>query len=119
MKKLNISLQALAPAFDWIEARTKLQRILMYIAAVVVLVGAFVYFAYLPKHKEKAALGAQFKELSAKLDKAKKNAKQLNAYRTNHPTVRGQEIGDHGILLEIYLMRLYPSLQGLHHGTAR
>lgn len=90
MKKSNISLQALAPALDWIEARTKLQRILIYIAAVVVLVSAFVYFAYLPKHKEIAALGAQYKELSAKLDKAKKNAKQLNAYRTKMKSAEAQ-----------------------------
>lgn len=90
MKKSNISLEALQPALDWIEARTKLQRILIYISAVVVLVGAFVYFAYLPKHKEKASLNAQYKELSAKLDKAKKNAKQLNFYRTKMKAAEAQ-----------------------------
>ena len=45
-------MQIFAPAIEWVEARTKLQRILIYASAIVLLVGSFTYFAYLPKHKE-------------------------------------------------------------------
>jgi type IV pilus assembly protein PilO len=90
MKKLNLSLQALAPAIDWIEARTKLQRVLIYASAIILLVGGFAYFAYLPKHKEIGVLETKYKELSAKLDKAKKNAKQLNYYRTQMKAAEAQ-----------------------------
>ena len=90
MKKLNISLQSLSPAIEWIERRTKLQRILIYASTIIVLVGAFTYFAYLPKHKQIGALDKTYKELSAKLEKAKTNAKQLNAYRTKMKAAEAQ-----------------------------
>ena len=90
MKKSNLSLQALAPAFEWIEARTKLQRVLIYASAIVLLVGSFAYFAYLPKHKEIGKLESKYKELSAKLDKAKRTAKQLNFYRTKMKAAEAQ-----------------------------
>ena len=90
MKKLNLSLQAFAPAIEWIEARTKLQRVLIYASAIVLLVGCFAYFAYLPKHKEIGKLESEYKELAGKLDKAKKNAKQLNYYRTKMKAAEAQ-----------------------------
>ncbi len=90
MKKLNLSLEALAPAIEWIEARTKLQRILIYASAIILVVGGFAYFAYLPKHKEIAKLETKYKELSEKLAKAKKNAKQLNYYRTQMKAAEAQ-----------------------------
>jgi len=90
MKKSNLSLQAFAPAIEWIEARTKLQRVLIYISAIVLLVGGFAYFAYLPKHKEIGKLESKYKDLAAKLDKAKKNAKQLNYYRTQMKAAEAQ-----------------------------
>ena len=90
MKKLNLSLQALAPAIEWIEARTKLQRVLIYTTAIILVVGGFAYFAYLPKHKEIGELENKYKDLAAKLDKAKKNAKQLNYYRTQMKAAEAQ-----------------------------
>ena len=90
MKKLNFSLEALAPAIEWIEARTKLQRILIYASAIILVVGGFAYFAYLPKHKEIGKLETKYKELSEKLAKAKKNAKQLNYYRTQMKAAEAQ-----------------------------
>ena len=90
MKKLNLSLEALAPAIEWIEARTKLQRILIYASAIILVVGGFAYFAYLPKHKEIGKLEDKYKELAQKLDKAKKNAKQLNYYRTQMKAAEAQ-----------------------------
>lgn len=90
MKKLNLSLEALAPAIEWIEARTKLQRVLIYASAIILVVGGFAYFAYLPKHKEIGKLENKYKDLSQKLAKAKKNAKQLNFYRTQMKAAEAQ-----------------------------
>jgi type IV pilus assembly protein PilO len=88
MKSLN--LQSLSPAIEWIERRTKLQRILIYVSTIVILVGAFVYFAYLPKHKQIGMLDKTYKNLSAKLEKAKMNARQLNSYRTKMKAAEAQ-----------------------------
>ena len=81
MKKLNISLKSLAPAIAKIEQLSRLQRILIYAGTVIILVGAFVYFSYMPKLKEIGTLKVKYKELDTKLQKAKKNAKQLNNFR--------------------------------------
>ena len=90
MKKLNLSLQIFAPAIEWVEARTKLQRVLIYASAIVLLVGSFTYFAYLPKHKEIGRLESEYKKLAEKLDKARKTAKQLNYYRTKMKAAEAQ-----------------------------
>ena len=82
MKKLNISLKSLAPVIARIERLSKLQRILIYAGTVIVLVGAFVYFSYMPKLKEIGTLKVQYKELEKKLQTAKKNAAQLDSYRS-------------------------------------
>ncbi|MBW2514696.1 MAG: type 4a pilus biogenesis protein PilO [Deltaproteobacteria bacterium] len=90
MKKLNLSMQIFAPAIEWVEARTKLQRILIYALAIVLLVGGFTYFAYLPKHKEIVKLESEYKKLAQKLDRAKKTAKQLNFYRSKMKAAEAQ-----------------------------
>jgi type IV pilus assembly protein PilO len=90
MKSPNISLKLLSPAIEWIEHRSKAQRILIYLATVVLLVGAFVYFAYLPKHKQILSLDKTHKELTAKLERAKTNARQLNDYRTKMKAAEAQ-----------------------------
>jgi len=83
-------MQALAPAIEWVEARTKLQRVLLYTSAIVLLVGSFAYFAYLPKHKEIGKLESEYKELAEKLDKARRTAKKLNYYRTKMKAAEAQ-----------------------------
>jgi len=90
MKKLNLSLKIFAPAIEWVEARTKLQRVLIYASAIILLVGSFTYFAYLPKHKEIGRLESEYKKLAEKLDKARKTAKQLNYYRTKMKAAEAQ-----------------------------
>ena len=82
MKKLNISLKSMAPVIERIERLSKLQRILIYAGTVIVLVGAFVYFSYMPKLKEIGTLKVKQKELEKKLQTAKKNAAQLDDYRS-------------------------------------
>jgi type IV pilus assembly protein PilO len=79
---MNLSLKSLAPVIEKIERLSRLQRILIYVGMVVVLVGAFVYFSYMPKLKEIGRLELEYKNLSAKLVKAKKNAKQIDFYRS-------------------------------------
>ncbi len=81
MKKLNISLKAFAPIIEKIERLSRLQRILIYAGTVIVLVGAFVYFSYMPKLKEIGTLKIKYKELDTKLQRAKRNAKHLNSFR--------------------------------------
>ena len=83
-------MQIFAPAIEWVEARTKLQRILIYASAIVLLVGAFAYFAYLPKHKEIGTLETEYKKLAEQLEKARKTAKQLNYYRTKMKAAEAQ-----------------------------
>jgi len=83
-------MQALAPAIEWVEARTKLQRVLLYTSAIVLLVGCFAYFAYLPKHKKIGKLESEYKELAEKLDKARNTAKKLNYYRTKMKAAEAQ-----------------------------
>ena len=90
MKKLNLSLQAFAPAIEWVEARTKLQRVMIYASAIVLLVGSFAYFAYLPKHKQISKLESEYRDLAEKLDKARQTAKQLNFYRTKMKAAEAQ-----------------------------
>lgn len=83
-------MQIFGPAIEWVEARTKLQRILIYALAIVLLVGGFTYFAYLPKHKEIVKLESEYKKLAQKLDRAKKTAKQLNFYRSKMKAAEAQ-----------------------------
>lgn len=83
-------MQIFGPAIEWVEARTKLQRILIYALAIVLLVGGFTYFAYLPKHKEIVNLESEYKKLAQKLDRAKKTAKQLNFYRSKMKAAEAQ-----------------------------
>jgi type IV pilus assembly protein PilO len=90
MKKLNLSMQIFAPAIEWVEARTKLQRVLIYASAIVLLVGGFTYFAYLPKHQEIGKLESEYKKLAEKLDRARKTAKQLDFYRTKMKAAEAQ-----------------------------
>lgn len=83
-------MQLFAPAIEWVEARTKFQRVLIYASAIVLLVGGFTYFAYLPKHKEIVKLETEYKKLAQKLDRAKKTAKQLNYYRSKMKAAEAQ-----------------------------
>ena len=54
---------------------------MIYAGTVIVLVGAFVYFSYMPKLKEIGKLKVKQNELQKKLQTAKKNAAQLDYYR--------------------------------------
>lgn len=81
MKKWNSSLEAMEPVFEKIEMLTKVQRILIFVASFLILIGAFVYFSYLPKIKAVQALEKRKTTLTSQLRTAKNKAKQLPAYR--------------------------------------
>lgn len=90
MKKAAFSFKSLAPAIERIERLSKLQRALIYFGTVLVLVGAFIYFAYLPKYKQIGALKSDINKLEKKLISARKNAENLNEYRSQMKAAEAQ-----------------------------
>ena len=81
MKKANISLDSLTPFFEKIETLSQVQRISICVGAFLILIGAFVYFSFLPKFEKINNLTKEFNELEQKLAAAKRNASQLEALR--------------------------------------
>lgn len=81
MKKLNTSLQAMAPMFDKIALLTRLQRILICVGSFLILIGCFVYFQYLPKMETITELEKKQSSLEGQLATAQSKAKQLASFR--------------------------------------
>ncbi|MBW2663478.1 MAG: type 4a pilus biogenesis protein PilO [Deltaproteobacteria bacterium] len=83
MKKINLSLEFLGPVFEKIEKTSKTQRILICSGAFLLLTGAFVYLFYLPKAQKIGALTKDYKNRVRQLTTAKRNAMQLERFRTD------------------------------------
>ncbi len=81
MKKLDISLQVIEPYIEKVETLSKAQRLLISLGTVVLIIGAFVYFSFLPKYEEINKLDKELKKLDKKLANMKKEAAQLSKYR--------------------------------------
>jgi type IV pilus assembly protein PilO len=81
MKKPKLSLDALAPFFEKVEKLSTVQRILIYAGTFLVLVGAVVYFLYMPKWDMKSQLQTEYEDLSSKLTIAKRKAARLPKLR--------------------------------------
>jgi len=84
MKKTNasaVSASTLAPLIKKVEQLTKPQRIIIYAATVVVVIGLAVYFLFWPAYKNIDKLDKQLASVQQKLKKAKKNASELNDWR--------------------------------------
>ena len=90
MNKANLSLDSLAPFFQKLEQLTKLQRILIYVGTILAFLGAFAYFFYFPKHEQINKLDQDLASAVKKLDKAKRNAMQLNKYRNQMKNAQEQ-----------------------------
>jgi type IV pilus assembly protein PilO len=90
MKKVNLSLEKLTPMIEKIERLSKLQRILIYCGTFLILIGAFVYFSYIPKFKTIDKLEKEFAKVEKELAKAKRNAKQLNSWRNKMKMAEAQ-----------------------------
>lgn len=70
-----------SPIFEKIEQLSKIQRIAIWAGLLILLIGAFVYFSYLPKLKQMDKLKAELTKIEKELEVAKNNARQLNDYR--------------------------------------
>jgi type IV pilus assembly protein PilO len=81
MKKLNISSDSLVPMFDKIGELTKIQRILICVAAFLIVISGFVYFSYYPKFQQINTLDTRHKKIEGELETAKKNAGQLKKFQ--------------------------------------
>lgn len=83
MKKIKISLELLSPVFEKVEKISKKQRMIIYCGAIAILIGAFVYFCCLPKHKTIDKLNQNHDKLEQQLALAKINSMQLGKFRNN------------------------------------
>ena len=83
MKKIKISLELFSPVFEKIEKISKAQRMIIYCGTITILIGAFVYFFCLPKHKTIDKLNQNYDKLEQQLAAAKRNAMQLGKFRNN------------------------------------
>jgi len=83
MKKLKISLELFSPVFKKVEKISKKQRMLIYYGTITLLIGAFVYFCCLPKHKTIDELNQNYDKLEQQLASAKINSMQLGKFRNN------------------------------------
>jgi len=82
MKKSSASANSLAPLFEKIEELTKPQRIGIYVGVLVVILVLSIYLLIWPKYGQINALQSQLKREEAKLAEAKKNAAELNDWRS-------------------------------------
>ena len=76
-----VSIEKVNPIYEKLEELSKVQRIAIWIGFLLLLIGSFIYFSYLPKFKNIDKLKKDLTTVEKKLDVAKKNARQLNAYR--------------------------------------
>jgi len=83
MKKKGtaVSTEKVNPVFEKLEQLTKIQRIGIWAGVLVLIVAAFVYFSYLPNFKQIDTLRNKLAKVEKELEVAKKNARELNAYR--------------------------------------
>jgi type IV pilus assembly protein PilO len=70
--KLNLS-----SFFEKIDKLPRLYKILIMVGTAILLVGPFVYFSYLPKHKEIGELSEKLSDLESELLVAKRKAARL------------------------------------------
>ncbi|BBO70499.1 pilus assembly protein PilO [Desulfosarcina alkanivorans] len=76
-----VPIEKVNPFFDKLEQLSKIQRIAIWAGLLILLIAAFVYFSYLPKLKTIDRLKTNLTKVTKELEVAKKNARQLNAYR--------------------------------------
>jgi len=81
MKKLNLSLDSIEPLFQKIAALTKIQRILICSAAVVLVLALFIFVFYMPKFDQMERLGRDIQKSEKKLEKSKKNASEYAEFK--------------------------------------
>ncbi len=81
MKKLNISLDSLEPLIQKAAELTRMQRIIICAATVVVVIGAFVLFLYKPQYEKIGVIKKHIAEQQEKLEKTKASAAEFDTYK--------------------------------------
>ena len=82
MKKgTSASIEKVNPVFEKLEQLSKVQRIAIWAGLLILLIAGFVYFSYLPKYKQIDKLRSNLTKIEKQLEVAKRNARQLNAFR--------------------------------------
>ena len=84
MKKINISLKSIDPIFEKIEKISRIQRILIYVGAFVLLIAPIIYLSYLPKYQKIESLTKEYDSLKTQLVSYKRQAAQLGTWRKKH-----------------------------------
>jgi type IV pilus assembly protein PilO len=82
MANENTGSSGLSPFLQKIEQLTKPQRVGIYIGTLVLLIGLSVWGLFWPKKQTINNLNVQLEKAQAELAKAKKNAEELNDWRT-------------------------------------
>ena len=82
MAKETTSESKLAPTLQKIEALTRPQRIAIYACTLVAILGLSLWLLLWPQKKKIDGLNVQLRQVQAELAKAKKNAEELNDWRT-------------------------------------
>ena len=82
MAKETTSGSKLAPTLQKIESLTRPQRIGIYVGTIVVILGLSIWLLFWPQKKKIDSLKVQLAQVQAELAKAKKNAEELNDWRT-------------------------------------
>ena len=76
-----VSIEKNNPVFEKLEQLSKVQRIAIWAGLLILLIGAFIYFSYLPKLKQIDKLKTNLSKIEKELEVAKNNARQLNDFR--------------------------------------
>ncbi len=87
MKKPSLNLQ---PFFKKLEKLTRLHKILICVGTIILLVGPFVYFSFLPKHQEITKLRADLEKLEGELRIAKQKASKLKEVEAEMAAAQAQ-----------------------------
>ncbi|MGD9217338.1 MAG: type 4a pilus biogenesis protein PilO [Desulfobacteraceae bacterium] len=82
MAKENTNTSGLAPILQKVESLTKPQRVGIYIGTLVLIIGLSIWLLFYPKKQTIDTLNVQLKKAQTELAKAKKNAEELNDWRT-------------------------------------
>lgn len=82
MAKEKTTNGGLAPIFEKMERLSKPQRVGIYIGTLVLILGLSIWFLFWPKKQTIDTLEVQLKTAKTELAKAKKNAEELNDWRT-------------------------------------
>ena len=81
MKKPKISSEAFQPYIEQIERLPKVQRLLICFGAIIIFLGAFIWFSAWPKYDKVNKLGNEIEKLDKKLASMKIEAAKLPQYR--------------------------------------